>query len=118
VAGIQVLHATAGRLRINAPVVKRDPAHAAILLDRLRAVRGVSRVEANPITRNVVILYEPPQVSQTALYAHLESLFGRVTTVRSTRSVASDSDLRALLGRALLKSAMEAAIQRAVFALI
>lgn len=117
-AGVQVLHATAGRLRIKAAVLN-DAAHTAILLERLRALRGVSRVEINPVTRNTVILYEPHQVTQTTLYGHLESLFGGpVRIARSGSVVTSGSDIRAHLAGVLLKSAMEAALHRAVLALI
>ena len=90
-----------------------------MLLQRLRAVRGVSDVETNPVTRNVIVFYDPQQVSQLALYAQLELLFrGPVRIARHAPSPAMHADLRTHIARTLLKSAVEAAVQRAVFALI
>jgi hypothetical protein len=117
---VLVLHATPGRLRVKPPVATRDAARAATLLNELRALAGVSHVETSPITGNVIILYDPQRVTQYALYARLEALFGGPVRVARKRAPTArgDAALAPLIARAIDKSAMDAAVQRAVFALI
>ena len=54
---LQVLHALPGRVRVHLP---GWPGKGRRQVEkRLRAVRGVKRVEANPVTRNVLVCFDP-----------------------------------------------------------
>jgi Heavy metal associated domain 2 len=56
--GVELLHATPGRIRLRIPEVKSNPALAREIQEQISGYRGVRRVEANPITGSVLVLYE------------------------------------------------------------
>ena len=66
--GITVAHALPGRVRLKIPRVKENPELARRAQDKLGRVRGVQRVEANPATGSLLILYD------AALLASVEAL--------------------------------------------
>jgi hypothetical protein len=57
--GIKVVHAIPGRVRVKMARLKENPALVREVQERLSAVQGIQRVEANPITGSVLILYDP-----------------------------------------------------------
>ena len=57
--GIRVVHAIPGRVRVKMARLKENPALVREVQERLSAVQGIQRVEANPITGSVLILYDP-----------------------------------------------------------
>src|SRR5689334_13348950 len=57
--GIELLHATSGRIRIRVPDIKGNPPLAREIQQQLSGFRGVRRVEANPVTGSVLLLYDP-----------------------------------------------------------
>ena len=57
-AGIDVVHAIPGRARVRIDVLKGDPAVATRLRERLASLPGMRRVEANPVTGTVLLVYE------------------------------------------------------------
>lgn len=64
-----VLHTLPGRLRVHVP---RWPAPDAPRLEqRLRGLPGVTHADANPLTGNVLILYDPAATHPAALLAGL-----------------------------------------------
>jgi calcium-translocating P-type ATPase len=65
-----VLHAVPGRLRIHLPGWSGGGRPQ--LEQRLRQVRGVRRVEANPVTGNILIGFDPRTTSQQSLLAALD----------------------------------------------
>jgi len=56
--GVHVVHAVPGRIRLKVHALKGRPAVARQLEDGLRRVAGVRRVETNPVTGSVLLLYE------------------------------------------------------------
>ena len=66
--GITVAHALPGRVRLKIPRVKDNPELARQAQDKLGRVPGVQRVEANPATGSLLILYD------LALLASVEAL--------------------------------------------
>jgi hypothetical protein len=58
IGGIQVIHAIPGRVRVKISRLKENPALARELQERFLAVQGIQRVEVNPITGSVLILYD------------------------------------------------------------
>jgi hypothetical protein len=58
IAGIKVVHAIPGRIRVKVPRLKENPALAREVQERLSAVQAVQRAEVNPITGSVLVLYD------------------------------------------------------------
>jgi cation-transporting ATPase I len=68
----QVLHRIAGRLRVHLPGWTGRGGHQ--LEDRIRRLRGVLRVEANCVTRNVLIRFQPGATDEHILLAALADM--------------------------------------------
>lgn len=85
------LHALDGRIRIKLAGVKGSPATASRLERHLGGCDGVVDVRANPITGNVLILYDPARIKQAMLmnelrpFAVASSNSGGRTTARPLR---------------------------------
>lgn len=58
------VHALAGRLRIKIPKIKGSGALAQELEEHLQEFTGIESVSANPITGNVLVLYNPHRIDQ------------------------------------------------------
>jgi hypothetical protein len=56
---VELLHATPGRIRLRVPEVKANPALAREIQKQFSTFKGVRRVEANPLTGSVLVLYDP-----------------------------------------------------------
>lgn len=56
--GVKIVHAIPGRIRLKVTSVRDNPTLAGELQQRLTSLQGVRRVEANPQTGSVLILYE------------------------------------------------------------
>jgi hypothetical protein len=56
---VELLHATPGRIRLRIAEVKANPALARQIQGQFSGFRGVRRVEANPLTGSVLVLYDP-----------------------------------------------------------
>lgn len=55
---VKIVHAIPGRIRLKVASVRDNPTLAGELQQRLTSLQGVRRVEANPQTGSVLILYE------------------------------------------------------------
>jgi len=58
------VHALAGRLRIKIPKIKGAADQAQELEEHLQEFTGIESVSANPITGNVLVLYNPHRIDQ------------------------------------------------------
>jgi cation-transporting P-type ATPase I len=72
VAGLKVVHSSWGRLRIHLPHWSGKGERQ--LATKLRRLRGVSQADANSITRNILLLYDPALASEESLLAEVRSL--------------------------------------------
>jgi uncharacterized membrane protein YbaN (DUF454 family) len=63
---LEVVHSSAGRLRVHLP----DPGGA--VTARLRSLPGVTSAQANGLTENILILFNPRRTSEKALLAELQ----------------------------------------------
>jgi hypothetical protein len=106
------LHALDGRMRIKITGVKGSPAIAAEVTRYLLSSYGIDEVNANPITGNVLILYNTNQVSQGGIINLLQDA-GYLS--RAARVPASQGEG---LVSVLAKAVMETALQSMVMALI
>jgi hypothetical protein len=64
-----------GRIRLRISRLKQNPAFGQVLLERLSAVQGIRRVEVNPVTGSVLVLYDGTEM------APLESLISIAETL-------------------------------------
>jgi hypothetical protein len=106
------LHTLNGRMRIKITDVKGSPAIAEEVSGYLGSSHGIDEVNANPITGNVLILYNPSQISQGRILNLLQEggYLQRVARV----PVSQGDGLVSVLARAV----METALQSMVMALI
>src|SRR4051794_37197486 len=58
VADFDYIHSIPGRLRVKVPEVKRSPEAAMRVQRRLSELEAVREVRANPLTGNVLVLYD------------------------------------------------------------
>jgi hypothetical protein len=56
---VELLHATPGRIRLRIAEVKANPALAREIQRQFATFKGVRRVDANPLTGSVLVLYDP-----------------------------------------------------------
>jgi hypothetical protein len=106
------LHALDGRMRIKINNVKGSPATAAEVTTYLLSSHGIDEVNANPITGNVLILYDTSQISQGVILRLLED---EGFLKKPIQVPASQGD--GLVG-VLARAVMETALQSMVMALI
>jgi hypothetical protein len=106
------LHALDGRMRIKITDVKGSLATAEEVTRYLLGSHGIDEVNANPITGNVLILYDANQISQGRILTLLKDA-GYLQ--KSARVPAGQGD--GLLG-VLARAVMETALQSMMMALI
>jgi copper chaperone CopZ len=122
------IHVLDGRLRVKVPEVKGHPFNASRVEDNLREMDGITHVQANPTTGNVLILFAPDVISYEQI---IESLidFGFLRSDPTHRGRAVhpiiNQDARDLAGQAaeiiarqVVKSVTRVAIERLILALI
>jgi flagellar biosynthesis protein FlhB len=117
-----VVHAIEGRLRIRLRRIKNDPAGAEAVSSRMRAVDGVRRVAANPLTATITITYDRSIVSAPVLIGKLSDVIGVAVSAAMTGTPSVHARALANVGhrasQAMLKKVLEAAVQRALLSLI
>jgi hypothetical protein len=106
------LHALDGRMRIKINEVKGSSAAAEEVTRYLLSSHGIDEVNANPITGNVLILYNTEQISQQEILNLLQDAGYLQKTVRVPASQGDG------LVAVLAKAVMETALQSMVMALI
>jgi hypothetical protein len=111
------IHALEGRLRIKVAGVKGTPAGASRVEAHLRSVDGILEVIANPMTGNVLVLYDPGTTHQDAIVGALRAL-GCLPYKSPGTERASEPQLLLRVARVVAQAATEAALQQALTALI
>ena len=115
------LHALDGRIRIKLAGVKGSPAAASLVQERLRYCDGVVDVQANPITGNVLILYEPARVKQATLMEQLRpfgAARGDSGGCATARRLQDRSTATQRLVETVMSTVLETAMRHLVTALI
>jgi copper chaperone CopZ len=115
---VYLLHVLNGRLRIKVPEMKGLPLQAASVMGVLHKLRGVTYVHANPTTGSVLVLFEsemirPEQIVQTLQETRCLSTAGPAAVQERTQG-----GIGQRLAETVVHSVFEAAIQRAILALI
>ena len=116
------VHSLEGRLRIKIPRVKGAAGQAQEVERQLRQSLGVEYVSANPITGNVLILYNPGLTSQDDILSSLKVL-GYLSQpgpemVRRIGSPSTQPGMVEKVTATVAASLMEVALTRLVSALI
>jgi copper chaperone CopZ len=116
------LHALDGRLRIKVAAVKGSSRKAQEIERQLQMYDGITQVTANPTTGSVLIHYDSQCVEQNSILEALRTLGylpdsdKRQVTVRNA---ATDQEgFGQELVHTVVRSTMEFALQRLVYALI
>jgi hypothetical protein len=122
------IHVLDGRLRVKVPEVKGHPFNASQVEDNLREMEGITHVQANPTTGNVLILFAPDLISYEQIIESLVDFgFLRSDPAQCSRSAHSliNQDVRDLanqaaktIARQVVKSVTQVAVERLIIALI
>jgi hypothetical protein len=115
------IHALDGRLRIKIVGVKGSPVRALEIESRLRTYPGIHHASANPVTGNVLILYDRIQLAQHEVLNMLRSLGLLKENGHADRANGDGSDtpeFGKLLANTLARTTMELALQGLIRALI
>ncbi len=114
------IHALEGRLRIKIPEVKNSPSKAREVERHLLLTPGVHEVSANPVTGNVLILYNPRLCRQEEVIGALREL-GYLEESPAPGGPAGPPREGDLVGRvfsSVASAVVEVALSRLVAALI
>jgi hypothetical protein len=76
--GITVAHALPGRVRLKIPKVKDNQNLARQAQEKLGQVKGIQRVEANPATGSLLILYDSALIASMETLGPLGEIFGEL----------------------------------------
>jgi len=109
------LHMLDGRLRVKVAEVKGSPAVATLVETELSEVPGITRVSANPLTGNVLVLYDQELVGVGEI---MEALRAGGYLGEPPGSTDSPLPVGARLGAIVLRATTEFAIQHLITALI
>jgi len=108
------LHMLDGRLRIKVAEVKGSPAMATLVETELKELQGITRVSANPLTGNVLVLYDPELVGVREIIEALRA----GGYLRQPSGSEPTLPVGARLGAIMLRATTEFAIQHLITALI
>ena len=118
----ECLHALDGRLRIKVAAVKGAPQKAREIETQLQQLAGIEQVTANPTTGSVLILYNPQHIRQPEILNTLKTQGwlqeSRLAWPAVRESAPTQDGFGQELVRTVVRSTMEFALQRLVYALI
>jgi hypothetical protein len=76
--GITVAHALPGRVRLKIPRVKENPELARQAQEKLGRIPGIHRVEANPATGSLLIIYDVAMLASLEALGPLGAIFAEI----------------------------------------
>ena len=119
VANSPYLHVLDGRIRVKIPSIKRSPLKAEAITARLDKIEGTEKVTANPVTGNLLILYNSEYMTQHHLLGLLrrEGWLEELSLPSPPTSRGATAGLGQELSRTLLLALLENAVKRLVVAL-
>jgi cation transport ATPase len=113
------LHTAEGRLRVKITGLKRSPEISAALEGNLRSLDGVSHVNANPLTGNLLVLFEPEDTNHEQIINRLKQEGYLKTPQKSQKAVGGDyNKVTKAISEMVIQMAVEAALKRLIFAMI
>jgi hypothetical protein len=105
------LHALDGRIRIKVPEVRRSCAKASQVEETLQGLDGVTHVQANPTTGNVLVLFN----SQFITHEHIIAALKGLDCLKPERLAAG---LGHRMSEIILRSVAELAFERMIVKLL
>ena len=119
-------HATPGRLRIKIPQVKGSQGHAQKVERVLRRIGGVNSVSANPLTGNVLVLFDSDSLTHKDVvdilvmqgYLKRKSNDSRRPQRASLEQILRPEYVGKAVADVVLQTAVEFAVKRALLALV
>ena len=103
-------HLIDGRMRVKVQKIKRQPAHAREIENMLRPMDGVTRVDANPLTGNVLVLFDSDIVTDENILEHLDNM----NYLKKTPPNKTDTTKSTPWGDLLLQAAVQIAIEKLI----
>lgn len=106
------IHTLNGRLRVKVPAIRRQPDFAKAFENDLACMTGIISVQANPMTGNVLVRFDPTQVDEVEVISAVSHLSGyRVPLPAETEPESFEihpmvANLGRELGKQLLKNAL------------
>ncbi|MGE5619932.1 MAG: HMA2 domain-containing protein [Sphingomonadaceae bacterium] len=88
-----IVHSIPGRIRVRLDKSSRSPDFMRTLVETLSAVEGVNRVEANPATGSVLLLYDPQVMDPEQLYLAARSAHLSVVLPGAGRPTAQPDEI-------------------------
>ncbi|MDD3581729.1 MAG: hypothetical protein PHW74_11995 [Desulfobacca sp.] len=64
---IKIVHALPGRIRLRVAEVKNNPGFAQAIKNCLSSIVGIRRVESNPLTGSLLVVFDPQKVKFSSL---------------------------------------------------
>jgi copper chaperone CopZ len=111
---VPYLHVLDGRIRIKIPEVKRSPLKADEIEQTLRNIDGITDVKANPMTGNVLILFDSNTISSQQIMAKLKQLCRLENQSDSSPSAqGSEPQIAAQITESFLSKATEVLVSKA-----
>jgi copper chaperone CopZ len=120
------LHVTGGRLRIKIPQVKNSRKAALKIELFLRSINGITSVKANPLTGNVLVLFDSDDIKHEDVvetikkHGYLEEpkVQPRSPGVSHTNRVFRPDYASNIVAEIVLQKAVELTLRRALLALL
>jgi hypothetical protein len=75
-SGARLVHAIPGRARFKFDQIKGDPERAEEIRERLSGIRGIHRVETNPLTGSVLAIYDSAALESLDFHFSIASALG------------------------------------------
>jgi hypothetical protein len=108
------IHSVPGRLRVRIPEAKRWPGVVAELVQRLKAVEGIGRVETNSLTGSILMFYDDSVISAGECLAILNVRANQ----SSLRSYSPADRITTKMAEAALWYVVEKALERSLLLLL
>lgn len=110
--GSEYCHILDGRIRIKVPEVKGSQTMADKMESKLAKLNGVAEVAANPLTGNVLVLFD----SQVISHYHVVSVIKNLNCLNGQASVSPRS--HNYVSQFLLQSVTELVLERVILAVL
>ncbi len=91
-SSVGVMHAHPGRVRLKMPQIKKDPGFGGKVEQLLSPVPGIKKVQTNPLTGSLLVLYDPERIGSPEALEALEPV------AESLAPYFPDLDLKRLAG--------------------
>jgi len=110
--GTEYCHIIDGRIRIKVPEVKGSHAMAGEVEGELAKLNGVAHVKANPLTGNVLVLFD----SQVINHYHVIAVLKDLNCLNGAASLSPRSDYH--IAQFLFRSVTEVVLERVILAVL